>query len=499
MLATSATACRVATGPVQPSVSSPFLRLPRELRDEVYDQYFRTDDGFTYDFITNKLKLAGGLPIPLALTLTCRQIHDEVQGLALTLNTITFTTCFHETTRQPAALYHAAHTVTQERKLSLVNDLAPQLLSADMARIATDSYPQFAPVVNLWRSQRTVRHPRTSWGEPPSIWRDFITFVLRLIAKDPRFVELAHTALRSCHGCDGRSPLKTIGSFTQPWIIPSNTDLEELVDMAQVELKLPYYAPCMRYAYSAASSAIRFLQSISHTTRNAIRNIHVLEDRECIASPECHGSGFVSFCQENTKFRVTHVVNLWKNAFPVCILDSASYMYAMPDNPPSLDHDLLRARRITKSVGAWLTEASALPSFGMPRGSYTFVLDGSPNAEHTSEVFRVVQRDVAWQSALDACYARGLLPELSWKERRGCPGYMYEGLPDLLQTLSTQSAHIRTNFDLGHPFSTEDLIEERQGWSQIDWDCGWAEHEPRDFQTKSPLPPWQTLRWQYAV
>ncbi|KAI4694484.1 hypothetical protein J4E81_006702 [Alternaria sp. BMP 2799] len=206
MLATSATACRVTTDPVQPSISSPFLRLPRELRDEIYDHYFRTDDGFTYDFVTNKLKLAGGLPIPLALTLTCRQIHDEVQGLALTLNAIEFTTSFHEATRQPAALYHAAHNVTQDRKLNLVNDLAPQLLSADMARIATNSYPQFAPVVNLWRSQRTLRYPKTSWGEPPSIWRDFITFVLSLIAKDPRFVELAHTALRSYHGCDGRSP-----------------------------------------------------------------------------------------------------------------------------------------------------------------------------------------------------------------------------------------------------------------------------------------------------
>ena len=433
------------------------------------------------------------------MTLTCRQIHDEVQGLALTLNAIEFTTSFHEATRQPAALYHAAHNVTQDRKLNLVNDLAPQLLSADMARIATNSYPQFAPVVNLWRSQRTLRYPKISWGEPPSIWRDFITFVLSLIAKDPRFVELAHTALRSYHGCDGRSPLKMIGSFTQPWIIPSNAELEELVDMAQVELKLPKYAPFMRYTYSAASSAIRFLQSISHTTRNAIRNIYVLEDRECIASPLCYGRGLVSFCQENTKLRVTHVVNLWKNAFPVCILDRASYMYAMPDNPPTLDQDRLHARRITESVGAWLMEASALPSFGMPCDSYTFILDGSPNVEHTSAVFRIIQRDVAWHSALDACYARGLLPELSWKERRSRPGYTYEGLPDLVQNLSTHGTHIRTNFDLGHPFSFEELIEERQGWSQLDWGDDWGEHEPRDFQTKAPLPPWQTLRWQYAV
>jgi hypothetical protein len=84
-------------------------------------------------------------------------------------------------------------------------------------------------------------------------------------------------------------------------------------------------------------------------------------------------------------------------------------------------------------------EASALVSLKMPSSCYTLVLDGSPNIEHTSEVFRVVQRDIAWQSALDACYARRLLPELSWQERRCRKGYIYEGLPDVVRSLSTSS------------------------------------------------------------
>ena len=76
---------------------------------------------------------------------------------------------------------------------------------------------------------------------------------------------------------------------------------------------------------------------------------------------------------------------------------------------------------------------------------------------------------------------------------------MYEGLLDVVRTLSTSVTLIRTNFSPGHLSNVQDLIEKRQGWSLQEWDYGWAEHEPQSFPTKAPLPPWQTLRWQYAV
>jgi hypothetical protein len=50
-------------------------------------------------------------------------------------------------------------------------------------------------------------------------------------------------------------------------------------------------------------------------------------------------------------------------------------------------------------------EALALPSLGMPEHSFTLILDGSPTPEHTSDIFRtVVQRDAAWQDALNYSY-----------------------------------------------------------------------------------------------
>jgi hypothetical protein len=146
-------------------------------------------------------------------------------------------------------------------------------------------------------------------------------------------------------------------------------------------------------------------------------------------------------------------------------------------------------------------EALALPPLGMSEGSYALVLDGNPTPEHTSEVFRVVQRDVSWQAALDLAYSRGLLPEPFWQDRRRRKGYTYEGLPDVVKSLSRNSPLVRTNFDLGsvYEYDIESLLEERRAWSLQDWGKGWATHEPHEFQTTAPLPPWHLLHWGHVI
>lgn len=47
--------------------SSPFFRLPQELRDKVYEYYVDEEDGYFYDPDTKKLTLDGKRPVNLAL------------------------------------------------------------------------------------------------------------------------------------------------------------------------------------------------------------------------------------------------------------------------------------------------------------------------------------------------------------------------------------------------------------------------------------------------
>jgi hypothetical protein len=69
---------------------SRFLQLPRELRDEIYAHYLREETGYVHVAQTNKLQRADGRPIELALTYTCRLVAEEMRGLPLKVNAITF-------------------------------------------------------------------------------------------------------------------------------------------------------------------------------------------------------------------------------------------------------------------------------------------------------------------------------------------------------------------------------------------------------------------------
>jgi hypothetical protein len=299
----------------------------------------------------------------------------------------------------------------------------------------------------------------------------------------------------------GNEALELHNAWPEPWTIPDTLELEELARIAQCGPYIPHYSPETKYAYSAASAAVRFLHSISPKARAALRQVHIYEDRQSVSFPECYGRGFISFCQEDPELRVTRLVSLWKNVFPVSVHSETTYTDGDRSLLERLSNDQLPAEGITKSVGTWVMEALALPSLGMPEGSYALVLDGNPTPEHTSKVFRVVQRDVAWQAALDLAYSRGLLPEPSWQDPRRRKGYTYEGLPDVVWSLSRNSPLVRTNFDLGpvNEYDTESLLEERRVWSLQDWEKGWATHEPHEFQTAAPLPSWHLLRWGHVI
>ena len=82
---------------------SPLFRLPRELRDEIYDFYTHEDDGYVFDSTAQKL------PIELALSYKCKRVATEMTGMAFRTNDIKFRTMLSspEITDQPsnASLY----------------------------------------------------------------------------------------------------------------------------------------------------------------------------------------------------------------------------------------------------------------------------------------------------------------------------------------------------------------------------------------------------------
>ncbi|KAK8112505.1 hypothetical protein PG984_013031 [Apiospora sp. TS-2023a] len=88
------------------SSASPFLRLPRELRDAIYREYVLVDGGYVFNPYTEKLRKATGQgrgdanrAINLSLTYTCRQVAIEMKGVALGANLVTFKTLYRHNLR----------------------------------------------------------------------------------------------------------------------------------------------------------------------------------------------------------------------------------------------------------------------------------------------------------------------------------------------------------------------------------------------------------------
>jgi hypothetical protein len=484
------------------------LKLPREIRDMIYEYYTRTDDGYLYDFENNKLRQTNGSRIEVSLTLTCRQIAHEMNGLGLLRNTVTFSTFFSERTREPAGLFHAAIIRRKTKLAAMLGRLAPKLLTPEMAQTAAERYPAFTPIIQKWTKHEdihVIRQRDATCGEAPSLWAEFVQFLLSILSEHPEFLGEARALTRFWQPEFGCNALEMIAGATDPWAIPENKELEELIATNHVETKMYDYFDHIKYSYSAASSAIRFFKSLPANTRTQLRNVILREDYESVANPECHGKGLVPFCVENPKLHVERFVSLWQNAFPVEVIKSGQYtivaayreMHVPP--PDWLSDDRLVSCGVTKSISTWIAETLLLPSLGMPGGSYTLTFDGDPTPEKSAEVFAIVQRDAAWQAALDISYARGSLPQGSWLDRRLRTGYFHDSLPTALRDLSEDGALIRCNFDPGLPHSAEALADEQSGWCLEEWERGWKMHEPREFQTEWPLPPWHVLRWQRVI
>ncbi|CAA9959660.1 hypothetical protein PTMSG1_03076 [Pyrenophora teres f. maculata] len=492
---------------------SVFLQLPRELRDLIYEYYFYVDGGYTHDFASNKLRRTGGDPVQLTLTYVCRQVVDETRELPLRLNPIYFTTFHSEDTEVQAALLEANHKEINKRKVCLVNESASALFSNKDVEILKKEFPQFTPIVDGWLSQGQFQifgQVFVNCGEAPSLWHDFVAFTLDRLSQSPDFAKKAKARSRFRPPYEGNQAFDLNSARPEPWNILDAEEVERLSIITNVNYGFPFTAERTKHAYSAAQVAVRFLRSILTTTCGMIRKIALLEDRESVAMPASHGRGFIKFCQAHPKLKIERSVSLWKALFPVAPGMVSIYQRVVQRHMDEglLDFDRCPAGRMTKAVCMWIAEALLLPTLGMPKDAFTLILDGGPTPDHTSRVVSsVIQRDLAWQTALDISYTRGLLPKPSWLDRRTCIGYMYEGLPDAMHKLSKESSLIRTNFDFNMPRfdvdspsqDLEKLLEDHRGWTMQEWERGWRTHDPARFQTEAPLPPWHILRWNGVI
>ncbi|KAG7044319.1 C6 transcription factor [Colletotrichum scovillei] len=125
--------------------------------------------------IVGVLKRADGLPIDLGLSLTCKLVADEVRGLALRENTITFSTA---TSRELRIL--ALHFDILVKAVDSSQEYLFHRAGYTMPKIARErlklAYPQLAPLLEDSREEYDLADTLTRrgpFGESPSRYRAF--------------------------------------------------------------------------------------------------------------------------------------------------------------------------------------------------------------------------------------------------------------------------------------------------------------------------------------
>jgi hypothetical protein len=171
---------------------SRLIQMPRELRDRIYGEYLSTDGGYVYNFDVGKLRASDPKQrIELNLMYTCRQMANEIRGLPLRLNTITFRTLFSEELRTRAGRWAFFCARARLEHMSLP-EIVPRL-KADTFEALLRRYGN-RPFVARLRSLRIEEPDRPWWwwetpkdplGEVPSVFRKAEREVLRAVMADP--------------------------------------------------------------------------------------------------------------------------------------------------------------------------------------------------------------------------------------------------------------------------------------------------------------------------
>jgi hypothetical protein len=217
-----------------------------------------------------------------------------------------------------------------------MDELTHRFLDSRTAMTVATYYPQFQPLLDRWQSGEMLPHSeynrhrvdlvyKVPFGEPWSVWHDFVQLILSNISRHIDFTKhaedvichLDHTSLKRFHKAN---IMEVVNMSLRPWAIYG---IDELIRLDQVvglpDQSLPddnwndkscsQSGPLRRY--SAASLAIRFLQSLHNDTQTQFRTIKLLEDKTAINNPPSHVLGLIPFCRRNPDLHIERSVTLW--------------------------------------------------------------------------------------------------------------------------------------------------------------------------------------------
>ncbi|KAG5742846.1 hypothetical protein H9Q69_014314 [Fusarium xylarioides] len=480
-----------------------FLRLPHEIRHNIYRAYFALSGGYVFQPESDKLVAANGQPLDLALMYTCRFIASETKELPLKHNVVTFSTVYRPEWRSWAARFDYLLRIQLFMQTRLLIELGGSgFITPNIYAQIDDNFPWFTSGLRYavrnnriqddydrgryvhqvcwaseWRMLDTVTSRNAFFrGVNGSRYEisQAIKFALRLVARGLGDDSNEHLA-RWLEGWQGREGLlQFLDHCYEPWDMPPISELESMGkrfgdDDTWLQLQDGWendrHATCpvgyrSKHRFSATATAIRFLSNLPTDKRSTMRELVLNEDHIAVGFQECHSHGLLALHKENPQLRVELRASLPNN------LLQASNMFGDAYEFQSRAEDLGRHRThhinapgIFKEVSRWSTEALATVDSGMSVASYSLVFCGEPCIDLCSEIFQqVVQRDAAFFIAFEKCFP-GLLHGYG-------STFSFSIHPRALEALAhlvNQTSVLRANFHTGVLWDADKFVQELTG------------------------------------
>nr|RBQ91417.1 hypothetical protein FVER53263_20084 [Fusarium verticillioides] len=234
--------------------------------------------------------------------------------------------------------------------------------------------------------------------------------------------------------------------------------------------------------FSAAATAIRFLQRLPITQRKQMRRVILHEDLPSVNLPSRHAQGFIPFLKENSLLRVERRASVLG-----CVANQRPYDYiAHIEGDDVVSPPYIPDRHFEASIFYWLLDASAVVNSGVGSNCFTFVLEAGQHSNYCSEFFQnFIQAEISKSKAWKICQDAGLLPSLR-PTIRECNDARYAKDPrfeKLVDQLVTGTSSLRCDFNPGAPLDVDALVEDAK--LRDEDDIKWASNKLYNWV---PLP-----------
>jgi hypothetical protein len=407
---------------------SPLFRLPRELRDNIYEHYAHDGEGVIYDYASDKLRYANKSKHEErnALTRCCKQAAEEMHGAVMRANRITFFParsdkdgiCFQEIDSR-AGRFERLVQSTRRMKMHILHHVAnagcvtPAMVDQVAARfpgIACWYRAACRAVVNDELMACSYKDGGgTGRWQTSATFCEALQYTLELASSHPEVDSLAAEAfVGPWDSIQGTMPPFVVGSYKAVlawnppwWLIPTEADLvlesclkdpflrNSLGDVDSLEFDVP-----VLWFFSATAVAINFLRQLPQAERMRIREkIVIREDKRGAAYPESHLRGLAPFIGENPHVRFELHVGFWTNLMHPVWLESMLYEQGDPGSIHKLD--------ALRPLADFLHEATTSFGSSPPTHALNIYIEG--HLEESVSAWEMIKHAASLQEALEAC------------------------------------------------------------------------------------------------